>query len=371
MATEFLVFTELAAADVSKFITYNANLRRLEACLGRVASRTNGGPPGSPAQGAAYIIDSATGAWSSFTVNNIAQYVGAVWVQYTRSEGMSVWVMDQDKRYAYNGTTWVEEAAASTGISAFSDGSILFSVVSSSGAAATIGQDNTNLKFDNSTDTLTTKNITLLSSGTFTNNGITTLNGATTTSALTANGAVIFSNTATFSSTTTHNGAVTNNAATTLSAATASGLITANGGVAFANAATTTSATVTETIQKFYEEGTFTPEVYGSSSAGSGTYNGRTGEYTRIGNVVIFYISYDISAHTGTGNLRVRKLPYSAANNTVVNVFVNNLTFSGTHLQWFIVGDEVWANDVTSGAGDAYIAIDAVHQAIISGYYLI
>jgi hypothetical protein len=41
-----------------------------------------------------------------------------------------------------------------------------------------------------------------------------------------------------------------------------------------------------------YEEGTFTPTVLGSTTAGTGTYTSRGGIYTKIGNVVTFCLDF-------------------------------------------------------------------------------
>ena len=76
-----------------------------------------------------------------------------------------------------------------------------------------------------------------------------------------------------------------------------------------------------------YDEGTWTPVISGSSTAGAGTYSVQAGSYTRIGNRVLFsaYISW--SAHTGTGNMRIGGLPFAAAtgdaNYGAVTVFMD------------------------------------------------
>lgn len=76
-----------------------------------------------------------------------------------------------------------------------------------------------------------------------------------------------------------------------------------------------------------YEEGTWTPVISGSSTSGAGTYSVQSGSYTRIGNRVLFscYISW--SAHTGTGNMRIGGLPFTAAtgdaNYGAVTVFMD------------------------------------------------
>lgn len=106
MATEQLGFQELTSAQSNKFVTYNRNLRQLEATMVSADSRTNGGPPGAPAEGSVYIVDVATGDWSSFGVNSIAQYTLGIWRNYAVAEGMRLWIRDEDELVTYNGTAW-------------------------------------------------------------------------------------------------------------------------------------------------------------------------------------------------------------------------------------------------------------------------
>jgi hypothetical protein len=60
-----------------------------------------------------------------------------------------------------------------------------------------------------------------------------------------------------------------------------------------------------------YEEGTWTPTIVGTTTAGVGVYSLQAGLYTKIGNRVFVegYISW--SAHTGTGNMRIGGLPFT------------------------------------------------------------
>lgn len=88
----------------------NANLRRLD-CLtqANVISRTLTAPPGSPTDGAAYIVAaSPTGAWSG-QAGKIARWyaAGAGWEFYTPRTGWRVWSAADGADYRYNGTTWV------------------------------------------------------------------------------------------------------------------------------------------------------------------------------------------------------------------------------------------------------------------------
>lgn len=64
-------------------------------------------PPGSPSEGDRYIVGpSATGDWSGHD-NEIAEWDGSQWVfGPTLTEGLIVYVADEDKIYTYNGTSW-------------------------------------------------------------------------------------------------------------------------------------------------------------------------------------------------------------------------------------------------------------------------
>ena len=61
-----------------------------------------------------------------------------------------------------------------------------------------------------------------------------------------------------------------------------------------------------------YEEGTWTPVVTGSSTAGTGTYSSQEGCYTKIGNMVIAHCFITWSAHTGTGDFTITGLPFTS-----------------------------------------------------------
>jgi hypothetical protein len=65
-----------------------------------------------------------------------------------------------------------------------------------------------------------------------------------------------------------------------------------------------------------YEEGTFTPVIVGTTSAGTGTYTLQAGWYTKIGNQVFITITIRWTAHTGTGNMKITGLPFTSNNAT-------------------------------------------------------
>jgi hypothetical protein len=61
-----------------------------------------------------------------------------------------------------------------------------------------------------------------------------------------------------------------------------------------------------------YEEGTFLPNVQGSTTTGVGVYSTTDGRYTKVGRLVTAEIYIVWTAHTGTGDLRIGGLPFTA-----------------------------------------------------------
>ena len=77
--------------------------------------------------------------------------------------------------------------------------------------------------------------------------------------------------------------------------------------------ANTPAAGMTSQLLNWYEDGTFTPTVQGSTTAGVGTYNAATGIYTRIGNLVTVQVYMNLASHTGTGNIQFGALPFTSS----------------------------------------------------------
>ena len=63
-----------------------------------------------------------------------------------------------------------------------------------------------------------------------------------------------------------------------------------------------------------YEAGTFTPTLYGTSTAGSPTYGYQLGNYTKVGNIVNCFIRVTTSALGGIdGSVRIGGLPFTSS----------------------------------------------------------
>ena len=126
-----------------------------------------------------------------------------------------------------------------------------------------------------------------------------------------------------------------------------------------------------------YEEGTFTPAIFGSSTAGAGTYSRQTGTYTKIGNRVYFSIYIIWSAHTGTGDMNINGLPFtsSSSNFSPCSLRLNNLSLTASNVLTTWVVDNT-ANVslqqyATGGGASNAVAMDTSAEIAVSGHYFI
>ena len=127
-----------------------------------------------------------------------------------------------------------------------------------------------------------------------------------------------------------------------------------------------------------YEEGTFTPTVYGLTTAGAGTYSVQTGNYTKIGNRVCFTLSLTWSAHTGTGNMQIAGLPFVPAaseNSRACTLLANNIALTADNFAVGVYGNaiaEVLVRQQPTGGGAfAFVAMDTAGAFYVSGTYFV
>ena len=126
-----------------------------------------------------------------------------------------------------------------------------------------------------------------------------------------------------------------------------------------------------------YEEGTFTPTMFGNTTAGTATYNIQTGTYTKIGRTVSFQLHLDWSGHTGTGGSRIGGLPFtsSSAVASVTVGFVDNLALTaGKVLMLLFASGSVNINvrqTPTGGGAWDEVNIDAAAVILVSGTYFV
>lgn len=137
--------------------------------------------------------------------------------------------------------------------------------------------------------------------------------------------------------------------------------------------ATQSASTNANTLDD-YEEGTFTPTVTGSTTAGTATYTVQIGRYTKIGDLVFFSIRLDYSGGTGTGNLQVSGLPFTSVtltnNATAVSVRASNITFTGALKAAIASNSTVVAlSNEVSNTALASTAYDDSGSILVAGSY--
>jgi hypothetical protein len=143
----------------------------------------------------------------------------------------------------------------------------------------------------------------------------------------------------------------------------ASGGITFNGDTAAANALDD------------YEEGTWTPVVIGSSTAGSATYSSQGGTYLKIGGLVFFRCFIGWSSGTGSGQLIVTGLPFTCSGYTAVTISYPNNINAGTNnyiANGFIEQSTTYFFPVQApvgGGGTPALTYDAAGELMASGCY--
>lgn len=110
MTTPKLQMPELVVGQAGKELTHNQALAVLDQLAQAVVvDKDLTAPPGSPANGAMYIVAaSATGAWSGQS-GKLAYWMTTVaaWTFITPADGWSVWVTDEAVRYERKAGAWV------------------------------------------------------------------------------------------------------------------------------------------------------------------------------------------------------------------------------------------------------------------------
>lgn len=112
-----------------------------------------------------------------------------------------------------------------------------------------------------------------------------------------------------------------------------------------------------------YEEGSFTPEIYGTTTAGSNTYATQSGSYIRIGKLVYTSGILTLSSKDTNmaGGARIRGLPFPVGG-TVASVTlgrVDNVTMPAGAIQivpYFVSGEIMLRYMVSGAAGSEIMA---------------
>lgn len=121
--TPLLGLTELTAGQAVPETDVNEFVRCLEgfSALTVIEDRDLATPPGSPVDGARYLVASSpTGAWTGHT-GDIAHRVGTSWVFYEVFEGLHAWVKDENLLIMYDGAAWGVPAFPSANVAVAAD----------------------------------------------------------------------------------------------------------------------------------------------------------------------------------------------------------------------------------------------------------
>lgn len=120
-----------------------------------------------------------------------------------------------------------------------------------------------------------------------------------------------------------------------------------------------------------YEEGTWTPTVVGTVTAGTGTYTTNSGRYVKIGQLVTVQFIVIQTAHNGSGNMEITGLPFTASYRTAALAgYVDGLTVTGQVCLY--VGNssnKISIYAINNGA-TSVLAIDSAFQIYASLQYM-
>jgi len=154
-------------------------------------------------------------------------------------------------------------------------------------------------------------------------------------------------------------------------------IATSGKGIDF-SAVTGGTGTATGNVLNDYEEGTFTPTVIGTTTAGVGVYTSQTGRYTKVGRLVTVEIDLGWSAHTGTGNMQFAGLPFTingSVNSSVTFGYVNNIALTaGNIMIGYTDLNSTLINlhqTPTGGGAATAVPIDAAGRVICSLNYTV
>ena len=120
-----------------------------------------------------------------------------------------------------------------------------------------------------------------------------------------------------------------------------------------------------------YEEGTFTPILYGLTTAGTTVYSDQVGYYTKIGNLVTVFYQVTVSSTTGTGALALGGFPFNtnSAGASSAPVMIDGLNWGGgSYVQlyvgqsrtyaipYYMTDDSSWNGQQITNESQGYIA---------------
>lgn len=119
-----------------------------------------------------------------------------------------------------------------------------------------------------------------------------------------------------------------------------------------------------------YEEGTWTPVVFGVTTAGVGTYTQQEGFYVKVGKFVWISMQLVQTAHTGTGAMRVSGVPFGNAEiNHTLSLWTNANYVANASLGALSSTTNILLYNITPGS-TAEITMDPTCTIRVSGWYM-
>lgn len=124
-------------------------------------------------------------------------------------------------------------------------------------------------------------------------------------------------------------------------------------------------------VLDWYEEGSFTPVVIGSTTAGTGAYLAQAGKYVRVGNRVHFSLRVRMTTHTGAGGIEIGGLPFLTGSvGYPASVATNYLTFTGQLIAFCNPNStKVRLLQIATGTNSTDVPFDTGFEAFITGSY--
>lgn len=339
MATNNLNIPFVVQSQAQKEVTINQAFSALEALQNRgVEDKDLSSPPVSPAEGDAYIVGAApSGAWAG-KAKNVAYYNNG-WRFIEPNEGLHIWVSDEDLLYGFDGTDWLPISTSTSlpqlGINATADSTNKLSVNSDAILFNHNGTDiRAKLSKSSAGDTAS-----FLFQDNFSGRAEFGLVGDDDFTLKVSNDGSIWSNAFKVNKT--------------------------NGCIDFLNGVKFAGGTTMDT----YAEGTWTPVLRGSSTAGSNTYTAQAGRYFKIGKFVYVSGRVAISGAVGgtmAGTMQISGLPFTSYNAEEVYSGISIATLSNvsltasTQLAGQVINNSTVINLIERGAsGDTAITSTA------------
>ena len=126
----------------------------------------------------------------------------------------------------------------------------------------------------------------------------------------------------------------------------------------------------------YYQEGIWTVAIVGTTTTGAATYPSRQGTYVRVGKYVFVTCEVEWTGGTGSGNIRIRGLPFTVLSTGVfssASIYSSNVASpAGTVLQGGFLNNsaDIFLASVPTGGGAASaLAYDAAGGLWVSGWY--